>query len=102
MFAERRAKLFEFFVESFQRSKLIQNLAKLVLENVHRLEHVGQSDHPISNSRNGSNTFARSHSRCIGSRNDAMRAELCLQRLDLIKNRSYHQPGLKTGILVPV
>jgi len=102
MFTERRAKLFEFFVESVQRRKLIQNLAKLVLENVHWLEHSSQIDHPhlelterlkhLCEIAQPLHWFAK---RCDAT-------ELCLQRLDLIKNRSYHQPGLKTRILAAV
>ena len=87
MFAERRAKLFEFLVETFQLNELIQHLAKLVLKNVHRLEHTGQIDHPhleLTKRLKHLCEIAEPLHRFAKSR-DA--SELRLQRLDLIKNR---------------
>ena len=99
MFAERRAKLFEVLIEMFQRSELIHDLTKLVLENVHRLEHMGQIDYPqleLTERLKHLCEIAEPLHR-FAKRRDAN--ELRLQRLDLIKNRRDCQSCLKTGIL---
>ena len=96
MFGERHAKPFKFLIESPQRSKLVQDMTKPVLENVHRLEHPGQIAHPhleltqllkhICQLSEPLHRFAK--------RRDT--SQLRLQRLDLVKNCRYRQSAPKT------
>ena len=99
MFSQRRAKLFEFLIESLQRSELVQDLAKLVLENVHRLKHSSQTADPcleLTERLKHLCQIAEPLHR-FAKRRDA--SELRLQRLDLIKNRRHRQSGLKRSAI---
>src|SRR5208282_1183345 len=99
-FAERRAQLTELLIQSLQRRELLQDLSKLILETVHRLEHFGQILDPhleLTERFKHTYKFGKLVHRFQNKRDPS---ELLLQWSDLLKNGRYRQAGLKRILLI--
>ena len=99
-FAERYRKLIEFLIQSLQGPKLLQNLSKLFLKVVHRLEHFGQILDLRLEITKGLEHIRKLRKLVHRFQDKSYLSELILEWLDLLKNGRYRQSRLKRNLLI--